>query len=257
MKIIIINKSKMLKVILILFAALITSALICGIIFAKDIATAIKGTSNLPIYKVETEEKLVAITFDSTWGEDNTKEILNVLKKYDAKATFFLLGRWIEEFKDDAIAIHKEGHEIGNHSYKHPDFTKITSDEILKEINKCDELIYSLTGKNSTLVRVPSGAYNDTSIKTIQKANKFCVQWDADSIDWKNDGVEIEYNRVMKKVGMGSIVLFHNGAKYTPKTLDRVLSKLKNQGYKFVTVSDLIYKENYIIDNTGKQIKVK
>lgn len=246
-----------LKIIVISIVIILLLIMFLGIYVAKRNNSVFNSSNKLPIYSVETNEKKIAITFDSTWGENNTEEILKILKKYDAKATFFLLGRWIEDFNIEAKAINNEGHEIGNHSYKHSDFTKVSKEEMIKEINKGDEAIKKITGSIPALFRVPSGAYNDYAIDTINNNNHICIQWDVDSIDWKNQGEEVEYNRVMKKVRPGSIILFHNGAKYTPKTLERVLSKLSSQGYKFVCVSDLIYKSDYIIDINGKQILSK
>lgn len=256
MRVIVIRKS-ILKIVIISIIIILLLIMFLGIYVSKRSQSIFNYNNKLPIYSVDSNDKKVAITFDSTWGENNTGEILKILKKYDAKATFFLLGRWVEDFTEEARAINNEGHEIGNHSYKHSDFTKVSKEIMVKEIKEGDETIKKITGSVPRLFRVPSGAYNDTAIDTINANNHICIQWDVDSIDWKNQGDEVEYNRVIKKVKSGSIVLFHNGAKYTPKTLERVLSKLSSQGYKFVSVSDLIYKDNYIIDINGKQILSK
>ncbi|MHC1683567.1 MAG: polysaccharide deacetylase family sporulation protein PdaB [Clostridiaceae bacterium] len=256
MRVIVIRK-RILKIVAGFIILLALFLLFLGIYASKRNDSVFNNSKKLPIYSVDTSEKKIAITFDSTWGENNTNEILKILKKYDAKATFFLLGRWVEDFSAEAKAINDQGHEIGNHSYKHSDFSKDSKEEILKEISRGDEAIKKITGETPKLFRVPSGSYNDNAIDIINNSEHICIQWDVDSIDWKNEGVDVEYDRIMKKVNPGSIILFHNGAKYTPKTLERVLAKLSADGYQFVSVSDLIYKNNYIIDINGKQILSK
>lgn len=215
-----------------------------------------KENRKLPIYSVDTKDKKIAITFDSTWGDNNTVEILNILDKEEVKATFFLLGKWIEKHPKEAEEIYKRGHEIGNHSDSHPDMKSLSSEKLAMEIAIADEKIKKLSGKGTKLFRFPSGEYNDKLVEAAEKTNHISIQWDVDSIDWKEQGEEIEYNRVIKKAKAGSIILFHNGAKFTPKTLSRVIKKLKEEGYKFVKVSELIYKEDYYIDSNGTQ-KIK
>lgn len=209
----------------------------------------------LPIYNVSTEEKKISLTFDISWGQDNTEKILDIIDKYKIKATFFLVGGWIDDNEKLVKEISERGHEIGNHSNKHPDMTNISKEKIAEEILSCDSKILTLTGRNSKLFRVPSGAYNDLVIDTAEGLGKYSIQWSVDSIDWKEQGAAIEYNRVINNTKPGSILLFHNTAKYTPETLPQIIEKLKSQGYEFVKVSDLIYKDNFYINAEGKQIR--
>lgn len=209
----------------------------------------------VPIYSVDTDKKKASITFDVNWGDDNTESILDTLDEYGIKATFFLIGNWIDDYPDQAKEIYKRGHEIGNHSNSHPDMSKIPSEKIKKDINIADGKIFNLVGSNSKLFRFPSGGYNDNAVKIIEEMGYHCIQWDVDSIDWKEEGEEKEYDRVMKKTKPGSIILFHSDSKHTPKTLPRIIKDLKDKGYEFVKVGELIYKENYNIDATGRQIK--
>lgn len=207
----------------------------------------------LPIYSVETKEKKVAITFDSTWGVNNTVEILDILDKEEVKATFFLLGKWIDEFPEETKEIYKRGNEIGNHSYSHPSMSNISEERLIKEIASGDEKLKKTIGTSTKLFRFPSGEYNTALVQVVERTKHIAIQWDVDSIDWKEQGADIEFNRVIKNVKPGSIVLFHNGAKYTTETLPKVIEKLKREGYSFVTVSELIYKDNYSIDHKGVQ----
>ncbi|MFT5874555.1 MAG: polysaccharide deacetylase family sporulation protein PdaB [Clostridium sp.] len=209
----------------------------------------------LPIYSVDTKEKKIAISFDASWGDDKTDDILKTLDKYNAKATFFLVGAWIDQYPDKLKTMFEKGHEIGNHSNKHPIMTTISKENMIKEIAITDAKIMSITGKPAVLFRCPSGEYNNLVIETVEATNHYCIQWDADSIDWKEQGAEIEYNRIIEKTRPGSILLFHNNAKYTPENLEKVLEYFKAQGYEFVTISDIIYKDNYYINQAGKQIQ--
>lgn len=208
----------------------------------------------LPIYCVDQKYKKIAISFDASWGADNTQKILDVLDKYNVKATFFLVGAWVDNYPDLVKQLDKSGQEIGNHSNMHPDMTKISRDKIIKEIAVDDVKISNLIDKQTVLFRCPSGSYNDSVIQTVAETNHYCIQWDVDSLDWKEQGADLEYKRVINKVKPGSIILFHTNAKYTPDNLPKIIEKLKNEGYKFVKVGDLIYKENYKIDYSGKQI---
>lgn len=212
-------------------------------------------SGRIPIYSVGTEEKNIAITFDVNWGHSNTKKILDILDKYNIKATFFLIGNWIDDYPEEAKEIYKRGHEIGNHSNSHPDMTKLSKESIIREISTADAKIMKITGASSKLFRFPSGSYNSMSVEVVNNNGYYCIQWDADSIDWKAHGSDKEYDRVMKKTQPGSILLFHNDGKYTAGTLPRIIEDLKAKGYKFVKVGDLIYKENYYINHEGKQIK--
>ncbi|NMM63177.1 polysaccharide deacetylase family sporulation protein PdaB [Clostridium sp. P21] len=220
----------------------------------KNTGVFINVNRNLPIYCVDTKDKKVALTFDVSWGTDNTDKILQVLDKYNIKASFFLVGGWVDQYPDKVKSIYEKGHEIGNHSNKHPDMTKISRDKIIQDIDINDSKIRSLTGEGTKLFRCPEGSYNNLVIQTVKDTNHYCIQWDVDSIDWREEGANLEYDRVVKKVKNGSIILFHNNAKYTPDNLPRVIEKLKKDGYEFVKVGDLIYKENYHIDYDGKQI---
>lgn len=252
---IIIIKRKFIKKILIGIAILLLSIITILIIGKNVKSTFMFQKKIIPIYSVATKNRSVAITFDTSWGVDNTKKILDVLKKEGVKATFFLIGKWVDEYPEDTKLIVSMGHEIGNHSDNHEDFTKLSKDQIIREIDSADAKIMGVTGIKTSLFRFPEGTYNSNSVKIVEATNHKCIQWDADSIDWRNQGYKIEYNRVIKNLKNGSIILFHNSGKYTPQTLDMVINKLKSEGYSFLKVSDLIYKDNYVIDENGRQIK--
>ena len=212
-----------------------------------------------PIYSVDTEEKVISLTFDINWAEkDNLKRILDIMDKYNIKGTFFIMGGWVnysQENIDKLVDINERGHEIGNHSYMHPGFTKITDERMEEELKKTDEIIEKNIGKKPQLFRFPSGEYNKQCFQKVKGLGYTCIQWNVDSVDWKESGAEIEYNRIMKKVKPGSILLFHNNAKYTPDNLDKIIKELQEQGYVFKTVGEMIYKNDYNIDKEGIQHK--
>ncbi|MBQ7115960.1 MAG: polysaccharide deacetylase family protein [Clostridia bacterium] len=212
-------------------------------------------TRKLPIYSVETDEKKIAITFDAAWSAEDTDELIEILKKHNAKATIFAVGDWVEKNPDAVKKFHKNGHEMANHSDTHAAFSKISREEIKQEILNCNKKIEAITGVAPRLVRAPSGDYDNKSIEVADSLGMKTIQWDCDSLDWKLLSVDEMYNRVVNKVQNGSIVLFHNGVENTPEALDKILTKLQKDGYEFVTVSELIYWDNYEIDHTGRQIK--
>lgn len=204
--------------------------------------TFISTKEKLPVYSVDMKEKKVAITFDASWGADKTDSILDTLDKYNVKATFFLVGNWCDDYPNQVKDIAKRGHEIGNHSNKHPNFTTISKEKIIKEVEITNAKIMELTGQGPRLFRFPEGAYNDLAIETINQSGLTSIQWDVDSVDWKANGAEFEYDKVVKNVKPGSIVLFHNDARYTPETLPKIIEFLQKEGYEFVRVSDLLIK---------------
>lgn len=223
---------------------------------AKDVLAREK---NLPIHSVNIEEKQISLTFDVNFAEkDYLNDILNIMEKYNIKGTFFVMGSWInytDENKEKLKLIANKGHEIGNHSYIHPNFSQISDEKIEKEIRKTDEAIRNVTKDASKLFRFPSGDYNEKSVKKVKELGYIPIQWDVDSIDWREDGEKVEYERIKKKVKNGSILLYHNNAKYTPKNIEKIIKELKEEGYEFKTVGEMIYKEDYYIDSEGLQHK--
>ncbi|EPY2273674.1 polysaccharide deacetylase family sporulation protein PdaB [Clostridium sporogenes] len=209
----------------------------------------------VPIYRVDTKENKISLTFDVSRGDEYIEKILDILDENDVKATFFLVGDWIEQNPEKVKEIHSKGHEIGNHSHSHPNMSIVSKEKIIKDININDANIRKITGEGTKLFRFPGGYYNDEAVDIVNKMGLSSIQWDVDSIDWKEQGADLEYKRIIKKTKPGSILLFHNTAKYTPDNLPRIIKELKENGFEFVKVGDLIYKENYYIDSAGVQKK--
>ena len=201
-----------------------------------------EGERKLPIYCVDTDEKKIAISFDAAWGADDTDELLRILEENDVKTTFFMCGYWVEDYPEEVKKIAEAGHDLGNHSSTHPHMSQLSKEQIKQELMETEEKVKSLTGVDMDLFRPPFGEYNNNVIEAAEECGYYTVQWDVDSLDWKEYGVESEINQVLnhKHLGNGSIILFHNDAKYTPQALDAIIKGLKEKGYEIVPVSELI-----------------
>lgn len=230
---------------------------VCILIFTLvgKTTSASAKEKKLPIYSVETQEKKVAITFDAAWTNQDTDELIEILKKHNATATFFIVGDWAEKFPESVKAFYDARHTIANHSDTHKAFSKCSREEIKEEIVNCNEKLKNITGEKVTLLRAPSGDYTNESLEVTESLNMYMIQWDNDSLDYTGLSVDEIVSRVTSRARNGSIILFHNGVDTTAAALDRVLTELANQGYSFVSVEDLVYKDNYTIDHTGRQYK--
>ena len=215
------------------------------------------GGRELPIYCVETDKPQIALTFDAAWGNEDTKQIMEVLRKNDVKVTFFMTGGWVETYPDDVKMILAEGHDLGNHSENHKNMSQISDSEIKDEVMKVHEKVKALTGYEMFLFRPPYGDYDNHVIKDVRACGYYPIQWDVDSLDWKDYGVDSIVDTVCnhKHLGNGSIILCHNGAKYTAQALDTLITTLKDKGYEFVPLSQLIIRDDYHLDHEGRQHK--
>lgn len=209
----------------------------------------------VPIYSVDTPDKKIAVTFDVAWENSNTEELIKILKDNDARATFFVTGDWCDRYPDDVRKFHEAGHEIENHSDKHPHVLGANVNDLIADTRECSRKIKMLTGEEPALYRAPYGEYDDNLITTLDGMGMKVIQWDVDSVDWKEPSAADIKKKVLKGVKPGSILLFHNDLANTTEALPEILSELKSQGFKFVSVNDLILKDNYTIDPNGKQIK--
>ena len=207
------------------------------------------GSAEHPVYSVETDEKKICITFDAAWQCSDTDEIIEILKKHNAVA------QWAEENQDSVIKFQNAGHEIENHSYNHKLYTELSDSQIFDDIAGSAEILARICGKNPAFIRVPSGEYSKRVIKNIYSIGIIPIQWDVDSLDYTGISVEAIVKRVVPKVRNGSIVLFHNGVKNTPKALDIILTELESQGYEFVKVSEIVYTDDFSINFEGRQFR--
>lgn len=212
----------------------------------------------LPIYCVDTEEKKVALSFDAAWGNEDTKEILDILKKHNTHVTFFMTGEWVENYPEDVKAILAAGHDLGNHSENHLNMSQISDEEKEEELMAVHRKVQEITGYEMFLFRPPYGDYDNAVVHVANDCGYYAIQWDVDSLDWENEGVDEIIQNVTEheNLGNGSIILCHNGAEYTAQALDRLLTNLEGQGYTIVPVSELIYKDHYYLNHEGRQINI-
>lgn len=209
----------------------------------------------LPIYSVETTENKVAISFDAAWGADKTRDIMQICNSYGVKATFFLVGFWIEKYPEMVKEIYNNGFEIGIHSNTHPDMTKLSRKQVVDELNINIKLVEDLTGFSPKLFRPPYGYYDNTLIDVCEKMGLCCIEWSVDSLDWKGLSAGEIASRVTSKTQNGSIVLFHNNSDNILDGLKMVLEHFRCKKTKIVPIGELIYYENFYINNQGVQIK--
>ena len=214
---------------------------------------AIPVTSRLvPVYRVARDDKTIALTIDAAWSADKTRVILDTLDRYQIKATFFLCGVWVKAYPDMVREIASRGHEIGNHSMTHPHMNRISAEEIRTEIRTLDDLIESLTGSRTKLFRAPFGEYNDTVVSTIRDMGYEVVQWNLDTVDWKEGrSAETILNTVLPKLSSGSIILSHNNGFSIETYLPQLIEQAQKEGYRFVTISELLPEGGHTVDNNG------
>ena len=237
-------------------------ALICCLMFVSYQATSAVITSakvgdrELPIYCVDTTEKKVALSFDAAWGAEDFPRIMDVLDKHKVKVTFFMTGGWVESYPDDVKAIYEAGHDLGNHSENHKNMSQLSVEECKSELQQVHDKVKEITGYDMFLFRPPYGDYDNEVITTACEMGYYPIQWDVDSLDWKNYGVSSIVQTVTehKHLGNGSIILMHNGATYTADALETVINSLRDQGYEIVPISELIHRDNYHMDHEGRQI---
>ncbi|MBQ7810288.1 MAG: polysaccharide deacetylase family protein [Clostridia bacterium] len=233
-----------------------TAISIGGATVSKAVTTA-NEPRDIPVYSVETDEKKVAISFDAAWGNEQTSELLDILDRYDVKATFFLVGQWVDNFPDSVKEISKKGHDVENHSNTHAHMPELSLEGMTEEIVSCNDKIKALTGKCPTLFRPPYGDYNNNVVGAVKTQNMYCIQWDVDSLDWKDLSAAEITNRITSKIQPGSIVLLHNGAKNTPEALPSIIEGIRAQGYELVPISELVPEGEYQTDHQGRMSIIK
>ena len=244
----------------------ILAVVLCAVLMAVTLAAVSGGAAAvtastekrlLPIYAVgrEDDDKVISISFDAAWGNEDTQTLIDILGKYNITATFFLVGEWVEKYPESVKALSDAGHEIMNHSDTHPHMSKLSREQMRQEIEACNDRIEAITGVRPTLFRAPYGEYCDGLIEVLAELGMYCIQWDVDSLDWKDLSPQDITQRVCSKVVPGSICLFHNAAKNTPAALPGLIESLLADGYTFVPISANIYTEGYTIDHAGRQWK--
>ncbi len=143
------------------------------------------ASRKLPIYCVECEEKKVALSFDAAWGNDDTEQLINILREYNAVATFFVVGAWVDKYPESVKQLSDAGHHIMNHSNTHPNMPKLSAAQKLDELNSCNRKIAEITGKSPTLFRPPYGDYDNATIEAVESLGMHTIQWDVETLATK------------------------------------------------------------------------
>ena len=239
-----------------LISGIAFTVLIVSIFWAVS-TPAIVGVSaskrQLPVYCVQRDDKKVALSFDAAWGNEDTQLLIDILNKYKINTTFFVVGDWVDKYPESVSALHENGNEIMNHSSNHAHFSSLSTEQIIDDLQLCNEKIKAITGINPILFRCPYGEYDDHVINAVNSIGMTAVQWDVDSLDWKGLSAQEIEKRVLNKVSPGSIILFHNAAENTPEALPAIIESLLEEGYEIVPVSQILLDGDYIIDNSGRQ----
>ncbi len=240
----------------ILFACVLigAAALMVATSTAGKIAATMSENREIPIYYVDTQDKICSISFDAAWGNEQTNTLLDILDEYEVKSTFFLVKQWVDKYPDDVKEISARGHDVGNHSSTHPHMAQLSAEQQVTEINDCNAAIEELTGSCPTLFRAPYGEYDNKLVENLRAEDMYCVQWNIDSLDWKDPTPDEMVERIKNKLVPGSVILMHNGATNTPEALPRIIEAIQSEGYSIVPLSELIPAGEYHTDHEGKMI---
>lgn len=222
---------------------------------ATKVVSAVNDEREIPIYYVDTDKKVCALSFDAAWGNEQTETLLDILDRYRVKSTFFLVSSWVDSYPESVRDIDSRGHDIGNHSASHPHMATLDPDRQKEEIDACNAAVQKITGKTPTLFRPPYGEYDNSVVRTVRDdCGMYCIQWNIDSLDWKDPAPDDMIARIKEKLCPGSIILMHNGAKNTPEALPGIIEMIQDEGYTIVPISQLIPKGEYTTDHEGKMI---
>lgn len=197
------------------------------------------GSGDNPLFQVATTKPLAALVINVAWGEEYLPDLLAVLDEHEAAATFFMVGNWVEQFPELTKDIAAKGHELGNHSWSHPYPTQIAPQDLAEEIKKTDKLLLDLTGQKCTLFAPPYGEWDKDVVLTAADLGYRTIMWTIDTIDWQKPGVDVITKRVLDNLAPGSIILMHP-TEQTVKALPQILSGAQKNGYRFMTVSQLL-----------------
>jgi probable sporulation protein (polysaccharide deacetylase family) len=185
---------------------------------------------------------MVSFIINVAWGNEYIPDMLETLNKYHVKATFFIEGRWAKENPEMAKMIVDAGHEVGNHSYTHPDMSQLSSKNIREQLVKTNEVIKSVTDITPTWFAPPSGSFRDEVVKIAEEMEMGTVMWSVDTIDWQRPEPHVLVERVLSKVHNGALILMHPTSS-TSESLETLILSIKQKGYSFGSVSMLVDEE--------------
>lgn len=226
--------------------------IVFGLLIALPWASA--AEKMLPIYRVKTDQNKIALTFDVAWEDSDLDDILAMLDQHQAKATFFITGDFAQRFPERVKQISDSGHDVENHSNRHPHVNKLSESQVKDDASACNDILKSITGKDTVYYRAPYGEYNNTVMSALSSYQ--VIQWDVDSRDWKPDAQANAIAQfVCEKTKSGSILLFHvdSKAKQTTDALSMILPQL-SKNYQTVLLCELIPSPPYNINANGELV---
>lgn len=235
------NGRRLKKYMIIAIAAFFTA----GILYVDQTQVPVftSGEKPVAIYKVDSKEKQVALTFNISWGENKVMPILDILKEHEINnATFFISASWAERHPDIVERIVEDGHEIGSHGFQHKHYTEWEDEQIRKDIQTAHRIIQEVSGIVPKYLRPPNGTFDERVLKIAKEQNYDIIHWSINTNDWKNPGVDTIVHTVTKNVSNGDIILMHasDSVKQTEKALPLIIKNLKDNGYTFRSVSELL-----------------
>ncbi|RLQ95697.1 polysaccharide deacetylase family protein [Falsibacillus albus] len=205
----------------------------------------LKDLPPAPIYKGNPDKPMVSLLINVAWGNEFLPDMLATLKKQNIHATFFLEGRWVKQNPKLAKMIVDAGHEIGNHSYTHPNMKILSSNRIKDELSKTNDVIKATTGTEVRWFAPPSGSYRDEVVQIADELNMGTIMWSVDTIDWQKPSPDVLIQRVVSKVHPGAMILMHP-TESSSKALDQLITQIKKKQLRFGTVSDLVDEERIV-----------
>jgi len=195
-----------------------------------------------PIYRAHPDKPVASFLINVAWGNEYIPPMLMVLKKHNVKATFFLEGKWAKNNPELVKMINEAGHEIGNHSYSHPDMKTLSAEQTRQQIIETNKIIKAITGDSSSLFAPPSGAFRDETVKIAHELGLYTIMWSVDTIDWQRPPSSVLIERVMSKVHKGAFILMHP-TKPTSESLEELIVQMKKRNLHIKTVSDALSEE--------------
>ena len=194
-----------------------------------------------PIYRVNTSQNCLALTFDIGWGEVSPGRVLDVLKEKGVACTFFLSGPWAAAHPATVQRIAAEGHEVATHAYWHDNLSQVSKERMVESLRRTREIIEGLVGREAKYLRPPNGDFNETVVQTALEEGYLTIIWSLDSLDWLNPGVDYMVNRVLTRAQPGDIVLLHasDSARETYLALPTIIDGLRAKGFRLVTLTEL------------------
>ena len=256
MRIFVVKKNTLIRAAI--FLLIVIGAIVYTQLAFQKTEPAAAETAVMPVCRVATEDKVVALTIDTAFATeagstDCTAQICAVLKEENAPATFFAMGLWAQEYPEEVDAMVQAGCEVASHSMKHTKYTELSQADMLADAADAAELIFDMTGYDTEIIRLPYGEYDTQTIMTLQAQGYIPMKWSLDSMDWKGYDADKIAKTVLNHVESGDIIMFQNKMAATPEALSMIIKGLREQGFTLVTVSDLLISGEYYVDEDGTQ----